>query len=608
MGNNMGHEFTGYPSVDKPWMDYYPQDVREKISHNVNSTMFELMHRENEQYKDDYALRYFGKNITFDEMFKKIDYYAKILKGYGVNRGDIVSLCLPNIPDTVYLKYALNKIGAVANMIDPRYNENSIVKVVNDSKSKLLITVLDVYKVKGKTIENNVKVDDILVLSISESLKLFDSKESVALKVRDRILKSKLDNYKKIKFLNEFEKWGKNESEVKPLYHENSPAVIFYTSGTTGVAKGALLTNEAYNTMHEQLQYVGDFRRQDTFFGAIPFFTAYGSFCGMHNSLCSGQQIIMIPKFVPSEVQKSIVKHKPNVSFLVPGYWETIKDSKEGQKEDFSYLRIVVAGGDKMSPASLEKVNKFLLEHGSKHKLRIGYGASEFGGAVSVVTEDEYYIPGSAGMVLPTCDVIIINPETEEEVKYNEVGEICVNSPTMMVEYLGNKEETDNITIYKNGKKYYKTGDKGYILENGVLFVIDRYKRLMKLPDGHQVFATTLENRIMEYPGVEKCCVVGLKYKNKSGVIPTAFIVVDKDKKKTFEIDETYYNLDNFCIEKLSIRDRVMAYVVVDDLPYNLMGKVDYRSLEKNKLEDVNARIVDDTFLKDENILILKKK
>lgn len=601
-------EKTGYPSIDKPWLDYYPDNVYNKVTNDINEKTFDFMYSKNTEGLNDYALSYFGRKITYGEMFKQIENYAKILKGYGIRKNDIVSLCLPNIPETVYLKYALNRIGAISNMIDPRQSSQNILTFVNRSNSKLLFCILDACEIKINPIINKLKVDDVVVLSISDSLNLSTNLTSTMLnfiykiKKKDYINKNK--NYKSKYIFNEdLNKYFHEYLKVDSNYEPNSVASIMYTSGTTGDAKGAMLTNEAYNTMHNQLQYTADFIRKDTFFGAIPFFSAYGSFCGMHNSLCSGQEIILLPKINPNKIDKTLLKYKPNISFLVPGYWENFSKSKRANKEDLSYMKIIVAGGDKWAPASINKVNDFLKKQNCEHKARVGYGATEFGGAVAVVPEDDLYIAGSAGLVLPSCNAMVIDRKTEEELKYNEIGEICISSPTMMKGYLNKEDETSNLVIIKNNEKYYKTGDQGYINENGIIYVIDRYKRSMMRPDGHTVHATPIENTILENGNVENCCAVGLKIEDKAGDIPTAFIKV-KDKTN---IDNFIKELDSYCLQRLSEKDRALAYVLIDDMPYNLMGKIDYRKLEQMNIKDLDVIVVDNTFFKEKNTKKLLK-
>lgn len=149
--------------------------------------------------------------------------------------------------------------------------------------------------------------------------------------------------------------------------------------------------------------------------------------------------------------------------------------------------------------------------------------------------------------------------------------------------------------MYKDGIKYYRTGDKGHINEKGSVFIIDRYKRAMILPDGLTVHATPIENVIMEHNSVELCAVVGLFFDENAGVIPTAFIKLkDGESERTRIIDE----INALCLRKISERNKAHAYVIVDSLPYTLMGKIDYRALEKHYFSELDCIVKDHTFLK----------
>lgn len=601
---------TGYPHIDKPWLNNYPENAYEMVMKNIKMKMFDFMYEKNKHDLNDYALKYFGKNITFSELFENIENYARILKGYGISKGDVVSLCLPNIPETVYIKYALNRLGAVANIMDPRQSSENILSFVNNSNSKLFFCILDACEKKIDPIIDKLRVDDIVVLSVSDSLGKFQNIESSLISTIYYFKQNKLNKKLNSKYIlvNEFSKYFTEDLSINSTFEEEQAATIMYTSGTTGDAKGAMLTNEGYNCMHNQLQYTADFQRGDTFFGAIPFFSAYGSFCGMHNSLCSGQQIILIPKFNPNNIDRELLKHKPNISFLVPGYWENFSKSKKVIGKDLSYMKIIVAGGDKWAPASINKVNEFLNNHNCGHKSRVGYGATEFGGAVAVVPENELYVAGSAGLPLPSCNAMVIDPDTTEELKFNEVGEICISSPTMMKGYLNKNSETAKLLVEKNNEKFYRTGDQGYIDHNGIVYIIDRYKRSMMRPDGHTVHATPIENSILEVPMVDRCCVVGIKIQNKAGDIPTAFITLNSELKNDKDINVIINYIDEHCLKSLSERDRALAYVIIDEMPYNGMGKIDYRKLEKIKMEDLDPIVVDDTFFKDKETKKLLKR
>ena len=613
-------KFYNDASKDRPHLKFYKEGAFEDVHKGINVKAYDFIYNANKNYLSDISMTYFGKEISYGEMFQKIEEYSRALKKYGISQGDYVSICLPNIPEVIYFKYALNRIGAIANMIDPRTNPERILSHVNNSNSKLLISILDICNPKIDEIVNKVNVDDILVVSPSDSLDLKSdiNIESLGVNLIYALKNLKFDLHQKkqgnSKYLDIKDFMRQNiftgvfkDSEYIP----NTPAVTLYTSGTTGISKGAQLSNEAYNSMVKQMSYGAKrLDRGDSFLGCIPFFSAYGSFCGMHNSLAHGWNIFMIPKFNPNKFDQLIKKYKPNNSLGVPRFWESLITNGKLKNTDLSFIKIPVTGGDTIMPSSLQKINKFLSEHGAKAKLKVGYGSTEFGGVVST-TYDDYPDEdlGSVGPFLPGCVGKIIDPDTNEVMGYgkDQAGELYLYSPTMMLGYLNHKDETDKITyIDENGMKFYRTGDKVYITEKGINWVVDRYKRAMMRPDGHTVHATPIENVISSHPQVSLCAVVGIKQCGQSGVIPTAFVVLKDTEKKTNE--EIISEIDQLSLQKLPERDRALAYSIVEKVPYTLMGKIDFKALEQFSFDDINAIIVDNTFFEKGNNIKIKKR
>lgn len=566
---------------------------------------YDFMHEKNKDYPKEIAMEYFGSRISYGELFEKIESFAGSLKANGVEEGDRVTLVLPNVPEIVYLFYAVNRIGAVANFIDPRTNAEAILARTNESGSKLLFVISDLLKTKIDGIAEKVKAEKIIIITPADSLRKqkITTIDAVAIKAiygfkKLARKKKSQEKYVDLKhFLKRYDK--ENESEQMNLdseFREQAPCSIVYTSGTSGgAAKGAVISNEAYNAMHG-MQMSGQigYARQNTFLGVIPLFAAYGSLNGMHNSLCNGWTIQMIPKFHPNDFDLLIKKYKPNNALGVPRFWESIVDNGRLEKMDLSFLILPTCGGDKITPASVEKINRFFAGHGSRARLIVGYGATEFGGAFSVTVADEkLYEPGSVGIFMPGVKTRIFDPETgEEQTGEERIGELYVHSPSMMLGYFQRKEETDEITHYdEDGTKYYKTGDKVRIDKRGINWVVDRYKRVMMRPDGHTVGASPIENVISAHPSVLGCAVVGIPLDQKGGTIPTAFV---KLKDTETDRNEILCELDELCSEKLPARDKALAYVIVDELPYTLMGKVDYRRLEERKFEDMELYWVKD--------------
>lgn len=558
--------------------------------------VYDFMYRQNSAFPNEIALFYFGRKYTYKELFEKIEKYAKAVTSNGVCKGDYVTIVLPNIPELVFIFYACNRIGAVVNLLDPRTNAKAILERTNKTSSKIIFAITDIIKDKIEPYLDDYKTSTIVNISPADSLKSFKIYSATALLIRIvYFLKQSKSRKTNIISLKSFLA-NSSKSAIDSQYEEDVPCSIVYTSGTDGgKAKGALLSNESYNSMPTmQMSGQEGYSRQNTFLGCIPFFVAYGSINGMHNSLCNGWTIQLIPKFKPNDFDLLIKKYKPNNALGVPRCWESIVDNGRLDKEDLSFLILPTCGGDKIPPSAVEKINTFFAKQGSNVKLIVGYGATELGGAFSVTISDySIYEPGSVGVFMKGVSGRIFNPETGlEETGEERIGELYVHSPSMMLGYYKDDEQTDAI-LWKdeNGNKYYKTGDKVRIDSRGVNWVIDRYKRVIARPDGHKVAASPIENVILENEGCLEAAVVGIGEEGK-GAIPTAFVKIDKTKGITE--DEMFIVLDKLVSDRIAGRDRALAYIFVDELPYTLMGKIDYRRLEKTNIKEMNVYWVKD--------------
>lgn len=601
------------PSKDNAHLVNYPENVRNDIADGIYKKMVDFMFERTKDYDDSVAIEYFGIKITYREMKNKIIEYAKALNKFGIQNGDFISICLPNIPEEVYLKYAINVVGAVSNLIDPRTNPEGIKDRVNFSNSKLLFTIQDICKDKIDKVKDKMNVEKIISISPSHTLPKSIIKQTIetlpvnilySLKnyiERTRELNDASGIYEQ---LDEFLKLSQLHSGgYSSPYKENQPVTALYTSGTTAdIMKAGLFSNENYNAMVKNMHYGSDYIQPGKrFLGAIPFFSAYGSFCGFHHSFGNAWDVILIPKFKPQDYVKLILKTQSNAALGVPKFWSQLTEMKMG-KDACKNIEIPVTGGDWISSKLIGNINKVLKNGGSSVSIKIGYGATEFGGVVSTTSDDPVkYNPESVGIVLPSNDVMIIDPETGEELGYNQEGELCISGPTMMLGYLNNQAATDTITIYKNGKKYYKTGDKMKINEFGDLIYCDRYKRVMMRPDGHTVACSPIENVIISHPLVENCAVVGVKMDEEAnGVIPTAFIELKNQNNANSDIAK---DIDEYCLERLGERERALVIIFIEKIPYTMNGKVDFIELSKIKFEDMDKYILDNTFFGKTKIL-----
>lgn len=571
----MKKELTGYPSIDKPWLKYYSEEAINSAPPSCTIYTYILNCNKNRLGKP--ALKYFGKRTTYRQLFSRIDAAAKAFSAIGVQQNEMVSLCMLTMPETVYSIYGLNKIGAVCNLIEPRTNAELIKDRIKAANSRILV-VVDVFLEKILKIADSTDLEKIIVVPLSESMPLHT--RTGFMLTRGRRIPQIHRNHR-FQYWNQFITMGRNSVVSIAPYQKNAPAAIIYTGGTTGISKGAVLSNDCMTAM--AYQSVFDAPRLyegKRFLEIMPPFIAYGLLFGFFIPFCAGLENILIPVFEPQKFARLVLKYRPNHVVGVPAFFEGLANSKEVGKHSLDFLMCPITGGDRLLESTEKHINQFLHEHGCQYNILKGYGMTEMGSAATFTATEECNIPGSVG--IPThCTVVkVIDHETGEELGYNQQGELCLTGRTMMLEYYKNKEETEKVMhTHSDGKIWIHTGDIGYITEDGIIYIVDRIKRMIIRPDGHNVWPSQIEAVVTRHSAVRECAVVGTPNpENENGKIPTAFVVLNEGFSP---INSLVAEIDSFCKEYLPERDAAMAYRFCDALPLNSVGKVDYRELEK---------------------------
>ena len=586
---------------------YYPNNLNEILYKNVDEKMIDHIKRANKKYLNTTFGTLFGVEVTYSELFENIEKYAKALKQYGISKGDTVTMALPNIPETIYYIYACNVIGATAYPIDPRSTLNSMINCIKTSSSKLFICEFGTYYSKVVKDLDKLPIDNVVVVS---PVNMFKEKRDLTTKaniakylyefkeISENIKNSFRNNSKQYEQNNFINKGNNYFGNIDSEYDPEIPSLIVNTSGTTGGSiKGAMHSDRSYNIYTNQIPLITEHLvRGNTYYGYVPYFSMYGSCVGMHTALTHGIVINNIPKFNGKKSLKEILDTKSNILIGVPNLIEKLTDLcvKNGKNVDF--IKQYVIGGDNVSPEKLKYENDSLMALGMQSKIIFGYGSTEALPIATTNFDERSHVPGSCGILYPGVSVKIINPDTLNELSYNNEGEVYAHTPNMMMGYLNNEKENSEVFKMIDGVKYFKTGDKGYLTENGILFITGRYKRLMKRPDGHQVSPIPIENAISSHPFVKNSSVVGIKLNNdkKSGVIPTAFVILNEKIKQSEEYN-VLSDIASYTLEHISgERENALAYVIVDSLPYTINGKIDFKELESNNFDNLNYYVIDD--------------
>ena len=559
---------------EKVWMKYYSEEARNAKLPQCKA--YDFIVEQNRERMNKPALHYYGADITFGELMKRVDACANAFAALGVKEGDIVSFLSASIPETIAAVYALNKIGAAANTVDPRLDVSSIKRMIQGSGSKILV-ILDIAFPKFLPSMKALKLDMVIVQSAAASL------PAVKKLVKTVTTKNDIPYGETIIKWNDFIKRGKHTVAKEAPYVGDALVAITYTGGTTGHPKGVMLTNDSMNAVSQNFLHSALFwEDNDRFLGIIPIFAAYGMVCGVHMPLSLRLTLVPVPRFIPNEIGKLVKTFRPQHMISTPVFIELLIGSREVQNLDMSFLYTLASGGDSMNEGLERKLNKFRKKHNMKYPLSQGYGMSELSAAASFCANDVYKA-GSVGIPSLNVTVGIFDPETGKELDYHQSGEICVTGPSMMKGYFNNPEETAYVMRkHDDGKVWIHSGDLGYMDEDGFLFVKGRIKRMITRFDGHKVFPINLESLIGDRANVRNCAVIGIKdAEHSQGQYPMALVELMPGVNADKECAEIFA----FCEEKVEERGKPVAVLAVEKLPLTGMGKIDYRTLEKQYAE-----------------------
>ena len=547
-------------------------------------TMYRMVERMALQVPAEPAVEFYGKKISYRAFLARIDRCARALIAAGVCPGDAVTLCMPNIPQTLECFYAVNRIGAVANMVHPLSAQNEITYYLNVSESKVIVTVDLFFENVSKAIDNAERDVKAIVCRMQDELPPALAAVYFLKKGREVIKYPNTPNSLTYK------KFLKGAAGVRDLpeitFEKYRTAVILYSGGTSGLPKGICLTDLNFNACAMQSRVAMDVEVRDglRMLSCMPMFHGFGLGINIHTVLIHGACCCLLPTFNKHTYAEALIKKRPNFIAGVPTIFEALLHLPELEGKDLSFLMGMFCGGDSLSVELKRSIDAFLKEHNAGIQVREGYGLTECVTASCLTPKDEYR-ENSIGLPYPDTYYQIVRPGTDDVLPYGEEGEIILRGPSLMTGYLKNPEETAS-TLRKlaDGNVWLYTGDLGSMDSDGYVYFKQRIKRMI-ITNGYNVYPGPIENIIDGVDEVSYSCVIGVKDPRRMQRV-RAYVVLHDGVAPTDELKNKIMDELSLHVAKYALPKEI---IFRDELPKTLVGKVAYRKLEEEANAEVDA-------------------
>lgn len=541
--------------------------MTEKNYSAVEQSVYGYLKSSSKKFIKSKAISFYNTENNYYQLFENIEKTAATLKRFGIQKGDVVVVSLPSIPEAVYLFYAVNKLGAIYCGMDCRNTEEENAKIISQINPKICF-ISDFHLSEFKDIDS----PTIVYIYPSNSIGGFMNTANWFgdLFTGRLFLKSKKKNVYSYKEY--IKKFSSDEIVNDEEVSGEDVCAYFYTSGTTYGRKCVVLTNKNVNSaIFQHANNPETPKNGGRLLNIMPLFTCYGVSLGTHLPLCIGMEIRLHPLFKDIKMKDTLLKEKPNAIITVPGHWDSFIND-DFTDCDLSFLTNVVVGGDKMFPESVNKINSIFNKCGSSAYLMNGYGLTET--CSTAVNPSKDTPEGSMGKAACLSKIKIVDCDTMKELHSGIPGEICIHSPSVCKGYLNDKDATDKLLkTHDDGLVWLHSGDIGYADENGYIYFCERKKRMYVRYDGTKVSPYAIEQILLKCPIVEKCMIVAQKDEEHNyGMCPVAVVVLKKDSDR---------NSAQKIIEKFS-ENNIAEYMkpreikIVDELPKTKFNKIDY--------------------------------
>jgi long-chain acyl-CoA synthetase len=560
--------------VSKPWLKNWPESVPQSIQY-PDAPLFELLRQSAKMYPRNTAIVFFGKRMTYQELDALTDRFGAALNGLGVKKGDRVALFLPNMPEFVIAYYGALKTGAVVTAVSSLSKEREVAHQLHDAEAETVV-VMDAFYPVVKAVLGKTVVKRVIVARMKDFM---PGAKAFLGGLLGRILSGRVERARGVYFFGELlEKYASASPPSVKVFPKTDVAALQYTGGTTGVPKGAMLTHS--NLLSNAVmcaEWLTARTSSEVFLTVLPLFHIYGMTTSMNAAVYLAGAMVLLPRFNPKEVLKTIEQYKVTIFCGVPTMYSVLVAHPDVGKYDLSSIKFCISGA---APLNVDVQRRFMKVTGGV--LVEGYGLSECSPVTHCNPLDKSMRTvkvGSIGVPWPDTEAKIVDMKTGKDAKVGKIGELLVKGPQVMKGYWNMPEETDVVLR----DEWLFTGDVGKMDENGYFYITDRKKDLIKYK-GYSVYPRELEDVLMEHSAVKECAVVG-EAEETAGEIPKAFIVLKEGASASEK------ELMDFVKERVASYKRIREIEFRKELPKTLMGKALRRELRKEETQKGNNNV-----------------
>ena len=555
---------TAAATHPRPWVEHYPEGITWDVKLNL-TPVHEQVIAACAKNPNAVALDFLGGTTTFGELSRSIVAFAGALQSqYGVKKGSRVALLLPNTPFYAVAYYGVLLAGGTVVNCNPLYTIHELSHITSNAGADVLVT-LDLQQIFEKA-EALVKAGHVKKIIVCHFPAALPGLKRILYSIAKRKDLAKIGSSSAASVCTWYADLIARNDTPTPVVIDplKDVAVQQYTGGTTGLPKGAMLShgNIAANMSQIDAWGCGIFYPPSKVVAILPFFHIFAMTVCLNVPLCNGTQVVMMPRFELKGFLDLLRRTRPNVLPAVPTLIQALSKVTGEDRAALDCLDVVISGG-----AALPGEARSKFANVSKAILAEGYGLTEASPVVCCAALRVPSKPLSIGMPLPGTDVRFLNIETNEIAKIGERGEVQVKGPQVMLGYYENPEASNE--AFLDG--WLRTGDVGYVDEDGYVFLVDRIKDLI-ISSGFNIYPRTIEEALIANPAVDEANVIGVpdEYRGEAAV---AFVKL----KQGQSVSEA--ELKKFIGERLNKLEMPREIIFKDQLPKTLIGKLSKKEL-----------------------------